>query len=105
MLEGMRGQLLSELLNRGLIASLHTASANAADAGLVRFVLVGVLRKPKHGPPSFQIVCMRTIALQQEGVINPLTCATLYLYVCLSSCQLCAGVRVLSPMGPPPQPQ
>ena len=40
MLEGMRGQLLSELLNRGLIASLRAASANAADAGLVRFVLV-----------------------------------------------------------------
>ena len=40
MLEGMRGQLLSELLNRGLIASLRAASVNAADAGLVRFVLV-----------------------------------------------------------------
>ncbi len=40
MLEGMRGQLLSELLNRGLIASLHAASVNATDAGLVRFVLV-----------------------------------------------------------------
>ena len=40
MLEGMRGQLLSELLNRGLITSLRAASVNAAEAGLVGFVLV-----------------------------------------------------------------
>ena len=52
MLEGMRGQLLSELLNRGLIASLHAASVNVTDAGLVRFVLVRVGTKLQCLCPS-----------------------------------------------------
>lgn len=40
MLEGMRAQLLSELLSRRLVSSLADASVNADNAGLVRFVLV-----------------------------------------------------------------
>ena len=40
MLDGMRSQLLSELLSLRLITSLADASVNASDAGLVRFVLV-----------------------------------------------------------------
>lgn len=40
MLDGMRTQLLSELLSRRLITSLAESSVNAQDAGLVRFVLV-----------------------------------------------------------------
>ncbi|KAK9835371.1 hypothetical protein WJX81_005267 [Elliptochloris bilobata] len=39
MVEGMRAQLLGELMARGFTASLASASRNAADAGLVRSVL------------------------------------------------------------------
>lgn len=46
MLDGMRSQLLSELLSRRLVSSLADASVNANDAGLVRFVLV----RPKPYP-------------------------------------------------------
>ena len=48
MLDGMRSQLLSELLSRRLITSLADASVNANDAGLVRFVLVRTSRSPNR---------------------------------------------------------
>jgi len=40
MVDGMRGQLLSELLSRGFAPSLEAASTQAHRADLVRAVLV-----------------------------------------------------------------
>ena len=49
MIHGMRQQLVTELVNRGLITSVASVSANADNPGIVRCVLVRELSVPRPG--------------------------------------------------------